>query len=61
MTAQRRLAALAFLLTATAGTGAWLQAAPPDDPLGVQTGGATTVEATGKNAFSFPFVNLSDE
>ena len=31
-----------------------------DDELGVQTGGATTVHATGRNAFSFPFVTLDD-
>lgn len=30
------------------------------DPLGERTGGATTVWATGKNAFSFPAANLSD-
>lgn len=36
-------------------------AAPADaDPLGERTGGATTVWATGKNAFSFPAANLSD-
>ncbi|WP_019561084.1 MULTISPECIES: di-heme oxidoreductase family protein [Caldimonas] len=32
----------------------------PADPLGERTGGATTVWATGKNAFSFPAANLSD-
>jgi CxxC motif-containing protein (DUF1111 family) len=31
-----------------------------DDPLGERTGGATTVDATGRNAFSFPLANLSD-
>jgi CxxC motif-containing protein (DUF1111 family) len=36
-------------------------AVPADaDPLGERTGGATTVWATGKNAFSFPAANLSD-
>lgn len=40
---------------------AWSDAAPTDaDPLGERTGGATTVWATGKNAFSFPAANLSD-
>jgi CxxC motif-containing protein (DUF1111 family) len=40
---------------------AWSDAAPADaDPLGERTGGATTVWATGKNAFSFPAANLSD-
>lgn len=37
-----------------------LQAAASDDPLGVNTGGAATVQATGKNAFSFPAPQLSD-
>lgn len=32
----------------------------PVDPLGEHTGGATTVFATGRNAFSFPFANLDD-
>jgi CxxC motif-containing protein (DUF1111 family) len=31
------------------------------DALGERTGGATTVDASGKNAFSFPAANLSDE
>ena len=31
------------------------------DPLGERTGGDTTVYATGRNAFSFPFANLEDE
>ena len=30
------------------------------DPLGEKTGGAATVHATGKNAFSFPLANLDD-
>lgn len=39
-----------------------LQAAPaPGDPLGEKPGGDTTVQANGKNAFSFPAANLSDE
>lgn len=33
----------------------------PVDPLGEQTGGATTVPAAGRNAFSFPFANLDDD
>ena len=32
-----------------------------DDALGELTGGATTVHATGRNAFSFPAANLGDE
>ncbi len=32
-----------------------------DDPLGERTGGAGTVFATGRNAFSFPLTTLSDE
>ncbi|MCW7539216.1 c-type cytochrome [Aquabacterium sp. A7-Y] len=32
-----------------------------DDPLGVLTGGQTTVHADGRNAFSFPAANLADE
>ncbi|RZJ14605.1 MAG: thiol oxidoreductase, partial [Acidovorax sp.] len=38
-----------------------LTAAPQPDPLGEKTGGETTVFATGRNAFSFPAANLSDE
>ncbi|WP_297753450.1 di-heme oxidoredictase family protein [Hydrogenophaga sp.] len=37
-----------------------LQADEAPDPLGEKTGGATTVYATGKNAFSFPLANLDD-
>jgi CxxC motif-containing protein (DUF1111 family) len=37
------------------------QAAPVDDLLGEKVGGETTVFATGRNAFSFPAANLSDE
>ena len=33
----------------------------PAGPVSERTGGDTTVFATGKNAFSFPFANLSDE
>lgn len=35
-------------------------ASPDPDPLGEKTGGATTVFATGRNAFSFPAANLED-
>jgi CxxC motif-containing protein (DUF1111 family) len=38
-----------------------VQAAPAADPLGEKTGGETTVFATGRNAFSFPAANLTDE
>ena len=37
------------------------QAQRDDDPLGERTGGATTVFADGRNAFSFPAANLADE
>ena len=40
---------------------AGLFAAPADDLAGEKTGGETTVFATGRNAFSFPAANLSDE
>lgn len=46
------LAALALIGQASADT--------DPDPLGEKTGGATTVYATGKNAFSFPLANLDD-
>jgi len=36
-------------------------AAPQPDPLGEKTGGEATVFATGRNAFSFPAANLTDE
>jgi len=54
----RRLACAvaAAALAATA-----VVAAPDDDPLGERTGGATTVDATGRNAFSFPLANLGDQ
>jgi CxxC motif-containing protein (DUF1111 family) len=52
------LASLALLATCA-------QAAPIDDPLGERVGekagGETTVYATGRNAFSFPAANLTDE
>jgi CxxC motif-containing protein (DUF1111 family) len=49
-----RLTVIIFLAWGTA------HAAPTDDPLGEKVGGATTVYATGKNAFSFPAANLTD-
>ncbi len=36
-------------------------AGPPPDPLGELTGGATTVYADGRNAFSLPAANLADD
>ncbi len=36
------------------------QASTADDTLGENVGGATTVYATGRNAFSFPAANLKD-
>ncbi len=58
------------LITALGGLGAVLalgvahlqaQAENDSDPLGERTGGATTVHANGRNAFSFPLANLSDD
>jgi len=53
--AWRLAAASAGLLTVGG-----LTAATDADPLGEKTGGATTVYATGRNAFSFPAANLED-
>lgn len=50
------LATLPFLLLAAAA-----QATVPAEEQGETTGGDTTVSATGRNAFSFPTANLSDE
>jgi CxxC motif-containing protein (DUF1111 family) len=38
-----------------------VHASPAADPLGEKAGGETTVFATGRNAFSFPAANLTDE
>lgn len=38
-----------------------LLAGPDPDPLGEKVGGETTVFATGRNAFSFPLANLTDQ
>mgnify|MGYP002664118786 FL=1 len=56
----RRVAVLATLLLGALCT-AWLQADENPDALGEKTGGATTVYASGKNAFSFPLANLEDD
>lgn len=56
----RRFGLLAALSLGGLGT-AWLQASESPDPLGEKTGGATTVYASGKNAFSFPLANLDDD
>ncbi|RZJ51063.1 MAG: thiol oxidoreductase, partial [Acidovorax sp.] len=60
-----RLAAASIGIVAIAGFGGLglqsLTAAPQPDPLGEKTGGETTVFATGRNAFSFPAANLTDE
>jgi len=55
-----KLGLLAALIGANA---VLLHAAPADDALtpDEQTGGATTVAATGRNAFSFAAANLSDD
>jgi len=57
-----RLAAASIVIATLGGLGLRsLTAAPQPDPLGEKTGGDTTVFATGRNAFSFPAANLSDE
>lgn len=56
----RRVAGVATLLLGALCT-AWLQADENPDALGEKTGGATTVYASGKNAFSFPLANLEDD
>ena len=55
-----RVAVLATLLLGAHCT-ARLQADENPDVLGEKTGGATTVYASGKNAFSFPLANLEDD
>lgn len=57
----RLIVGSALTLAALGSASMLLQAAPTADPLGEKTGGDTTVWATGKNAFSFPAANLSDE
>ena len=60
-----RLAAASTAIVALAGFGSLgipsLTATPQPDPQGEKTGGETTVFATGRNAFSFPAANLTDE
>lgn len=57
-----RLAAASVVIVALSGLGLRnLTAAPQPDPLGEKAGGETTVFATGRNAFSFPAANLTDE
>jgi CxxC motif-containing protein (DUF1111 family) len=53
---------VALLFAVTLGMGFWgvLGAAPDTDTLGEHTGGAATVWATGRQAFSFPLANLQD-
>jgi CxxC motif-containing protein (DUF1111 family) len=50
-----------LLLTVAAAMAGVAAAADDDDPLGERAGGAGTVFATGRNAFSFPLSTLSDE
>jgi CxxC motif-containing protein (DUF1111 family) len=50
----------AWLTASAALTAAAAAALPPADDPGERTGGATTVFATGRNAFSFPLANLDD-
>ncbi len=53
---------VAFLLAAGGlGYAVWPSAKENLDPLGEKVGGETTVYATGRNAFSFPLANLTDE
>lgn len=56
----RRVPGVATLLLGALCT-AWLPADENPDALGEKTGGATTVYASGKNAFSFPLANLEDD
>lgn len=56
-----RQLALAAVLSFGATVTDSVKAAESDDPLGEKTGGATTVYANGKNAFSFPLANLDDD
>ncbi|WP_414691795.1 di-heme oxidoredictase family protein [Noviherbaspirillum sp.] len=58
--------AVSFIAVLLAGAAAAVlhaavRAAADDDAQGELTGGATTVHADGRNAFSFPAANLSDE
>lgn len=53
-------AAAAALATLVSLGWAWAAGGPAADDDGVATGGATTVYATGQNAFSFPAANLGD-
>jgi CxxC motif-containing protein (DUF1111 family) len=55
MKSQSIIAALALLFASS------LIAAPANENLAEKPGGETTVFATGKNAFSFPAANLTDE
>ncbi len=56
-----KASALAAVLSLGATVPLWLQATENADPLGEKTGGATSVPANGRNAFSFPLANLDDE
>jgi CxxC motif-containing protein (DUF1111 family) len=56
----RALAAGTTLVALLACSGLYARAGE-DIPVGELTGGATTVYANGRNAFSFPFATLSDE
>lgn len=58
---RRRAAAAAALLVLGGATLALQAQGSDDDPRGERTGGATTVFADGRNAFSFPAANLADE
>jgi CxxC motif-containing protein (DUF1111 family) len=52
---------LLIVAAALAGGAGLAEAGEDDDPFGERAGGAGTVFATGRNAFSFPLTTLSDE
>ncbi|MEK8025360.1 di-heme oxidoredictase family protein [Pseudaquabacterium rugosum] len=63
----KRLALATGLALSSLVLSSWIIAAPADpssptdaDPLGIQTGGRGTVEATGRQAYSFPLADLDD-
>jgi len=61
MQSVRRVIIRAALMLGLGAVAAGLHADGATDPLGERTGGATTAFANGRNAFSFPFANLSDD
>jgi len=49
------------VVVAVLAAASFVVASAEPDPLGVRVGGDTTVDATGRNAFSFPAANLPDD